>query len=233
MNVIGIIGAMESEIAHLKNKMEIKGTKKLVNTEFYEGAMAGKNAVLVKCGIGKVNAAVCAQTLINVYGASCVINTGAAGAISGAVDIGDVVVSTDLIQHDFDTSAVGDILGVIPGLSVDSFAADERLIKIAFEAGKEVLAGKNNVFTGRIATGDQFIATKAQKRKIENNFGAMCAEMEGGAVAQTCWLNNIPFVIVRAISDNADEKATMSFPEFVKLAAKNAADIVWRMITQI
>ncbi|MDR1687214.1 MAG: 5'-methylthioadenosine/adenosylhomocysteine nucleosidase [Clostridiales bacterium] len=233
MNTIGIIGAMESEIAQLKNEMEIKSTKKLVNTEFYEGTMTGKNVVLVKCGIGKVNAAVCAQTLINLYNASCVINTGAAGAISGKLNIGDVVVSTDLIQHDFDTSAVGDILGVIPGLSVDSFAADERLIKIAQEAGEEVLAGKNNVFTGRIATGDQFIATKEQKQKIEGSFSAMCAEMEGGAIAQTCWLNNVPFVIVRAISDNADEKATMSFPEFVKLAAKNAACIVRRMITQI
>lgn len=231
MKTIGIIGAMECEISALKEKMDVIVAKKIVGTDFYMGKMAGKNVALVKCGIGKVNAAVCTQALIDMYGVDYIINTGVAGAISKELKIGDVVISEDLMQHDFDTTSVGDVLGVIPGIGTDSFKADPELIRIAKESGTNVLKDEHALYVGRIATGDQFIATKEQKQKIWSNFKAMCAEMEGGAIAQTCYLNKMPFVIVRAISDDADEKATISFEKFVTLAAKNSADIVEGMIS--
>lgn len=231
MKTIGIIGAMEMEVSELKKKMDVIVAKNIVGTEFYMGKMAGKNVALVKCGIGKVNAAVCTQALIDLYAVDYIINTGVAGAISKELDIGDVVISSDLVQHDFDTSPVGDVIGVIPGIGVDTFKADEELIKIAKESGDEVLKDKHKTFVGRIATGDQFISAMEQKQKIQSVFKAMCAEMEGCAIAQTCYLNKLPFVIVRAISDKCDESSTMSFEKFAEMAAKNSADIVERMIT--
>jgi len=230
LKTIAIIGAMELEVAELKSKMKDIAATKAAGMEFFTGKLAEQNAVLVKCGIGKVNAAVCAQTLINLFKADCIINTGVAGAISKELDIGDVVISSDCMQHDFDTSAIGDPIGVVCGLGVDSFAADEQLIAAAQKAGKEILGEKHNLFVGRIATGDQFIGTKEQKQRIESLFGGMCAEMEGGAIAQVCFLNKIPFVVARAISDKADEKSPMSFEKFLSFAAKNSADIVLKML---
>jgi len=234
MKKIGIIGAMEQEVAELKSKMGAGAfSDDKLRLQITVGNLSGKEVALVKCGIGKVNAAVCTQILIDQYDVGCVINTGVAGAISKELNIGDVVVSKDLVQHDFDTSATGDVLGVIPGLNADSFLADTKLINAAKKAGEAVLSDKHKLFVGRIATGDQFISTREQKQKIDSNFNAMCAEMEGGAIAQACFINKIPFVVIRAISDKADEAATMSFEQFIEFAAKNSAGIVERMLEDI
>lgn len=229
MKTVGIIGAMEEEIDILKSKIEMVAAKNIVGVDFYMGKLHGKNIIIVRSGIGKVNAAICTQVLIDMYGVDYVINTGVAGSISKELEIGDIVVSDDLVYHDFDTTAVGDQIGVIPRMSCSFFKADEELIRIAKETSKTVL-DKNKMYVGRIASGDQFVASKETKAHIWNNFKAYCVEMEGAAIAHTCFLNKIPFVVIRSISDKADSKATVSFDTFVKMAAKKSSDIVEEML---
>lgn len=230
MKTIGIIGAMDAEINILKSKMNIVATKNNAGIDYHVGSFQGSNITIAKCGIGKVNAAICTQVMIDMYAVDYVINIGVAGAVSKDLKIGDVVISSDLLQHDYDSTDVGDKLGVIPNMGTETFMADEELIRLAKEAGNEVLSNEHNIFVGRIATGDQFISSKEAKERIWTNFKALCAEMEGGAIAHTCYLNNLPFVVVRAISDQADEEAGMSFEKFVPIAAKNSSDIVEHMI---
>lgn len=232
MKTIGIIGAMEEEIVLLKSVMEIVSAKKIIGVDFYLGKMHGKNTVLVRSGIGKVNAAICTQVLINLYGADYVINTGVAGAIHKELDIGDIIISDDCVQHDFDCSFVGDPPGVIPRMNESFFKADEELVRIAKGACTEAVKDKK-VLVGRIASGDQFIASAEAKNKIWSLFKAYGVEMEGAAIAQTCHLNKIPFVVIRAVSDKADESATMSFESFAKIASKNSSDSVEQIIKVI
>lgn len=229
MKTIGIIGAMDEEIDILKSKIEIISAKNIVGVDFYMGKMYGNNIVIVRSGIGKVNAAICTQVLIDMYGVDYIINTGVAGSIFKELEIGDVVVSDDLLYHDFDTTAVGEALGVIPRMSCSFFKADEELIRIAREAGKIVLT-TNKMHVNRIVSGDQFVASSDAKHNIWNNFKAYCVEMEGAAIAHTCFLNKIPFVVIRSISDKADSKANISYDTFVKSAAKKSSDIVEEMI---
>ncbi len=225
MNKIGIIGAMEVEVEILKSKLENLKIESFAKIDFYIGTIEGKEVVLAKSGIGKVNATICTQLLVDKFNVDCVINTGVAGAIGDIVTIYDVVVSTELLQHDFDTSAVGDKVGVVCGLDVETFVANEELRNIAVLGAKEVLT-KSNVYEGVIATGDQFISGKEKKDYIKDTFNALCAEMEGGAIAHTCYLNSIPFVVVRAISDKADGTAEIDYPTFVGNAAKDSSKIV-------
>jgi len=228
---IGIIGAIEEEIALLKGQMEVLSARNAVGQDFYMGKLSGKNVVLVRSGIGKVNAAVCAQILIDLYAADVIINTGVAGAIDPALDIGDLVVSKDLVQHDFDCTLAGDPLGTIPRMAVSCFPADDDLVELAVTVGKS-LPGLS-VRLGRIATGDQFIGSRAQKERIRKHFSPLCAEMEGGAIAQTCYLNRIPFVVIRAVSDKADESATVNFAQFAQEAAKHSSDLVEEMVRRL
>ena len=232
MKTIGIVGAMEEEIALLKNNTEIISAKNIVGTDFFMGKMFGKNVVLVRSGIGKVNAAVCTQVLIDMYGVDYIINTGVAGSINKDLGIGDIVISNDLLQHDFDTSATGDKPGVIPRLHESTFKADEELVRIAEEVSKEYIQNQN-VFVGRIATGDQFIANSSDKERIWNNFKPYCVEMEGAAIAQTCYLNKIPFVVIRSMSDSADEGACSNFEEHVEKVANNSSIVVEQMIKEL
>jgi len=219
----GIIGAMEEEISTLKSKMEIIETKVAAGCEFLKGRLDERDVVLVKCGIGKVNAAICTQALIDSFRVSCVINTGVAGSMDDSVRVCDVVVSTDLVQHDFDTSAFGDdVIGSIPRLGMRFFKADGRLINAAYYTKAKGL----KLHIGRVATGDQFIADKESKDKIKALFSPLCVEMEGAAIAHACYLNKVPFVVIRSISDNSDGNADMSFENFVHIAAKNSSLIV-------
>jgi adenosylhomocysteine nucleosidase len=227
--IIGIIGAMEEEVAELKAKLGNPQTAKTAGLDFVSGKLHGRDVVVVRSGIGKVNAAICAQTLITVYGAGAVINTGVAGGLADEVHIGDIVVSNDLVQHDMDVRHFGYPRGAVPRLNDGFFKADACLVRLAMDAGKGLAAGIN-VMTGRIASGDCFVSERGKKEDIAETFGAACVEMEGAAIAQVCYLNDVPFVAVRSISDKADEEAGVSFDEFVLQAAKNSCGLVENMI---
>ena len=228
----GIIGAMDEEVASLKSAMKISTTTTIAGMDFCEGTLDGKRVVVVQCGIGKVNAGICAHTLINMFGVNRVINTGVAGSLDSAIDIGDIVVSTDAVQHDYDVSPVGFARGEIPYTGLYAFPADEALRAQAVSAARGA-APEVQVFEGRVCSGDQFIASREQKETILSNFGGKCCEMEGGAIAQACYLNGTPFVIIRAISDKADDSEEVSYQEFEHSAAERCAAIVRYMIEHL
>ena len=218
---LGIIGAMDVEIRTLKEEMEnLKATPK-AGAEFYEGSLAGTEVVLVKCGIGKVNAAICAQILCDCFGVTHIVNTGIAGSLAACQDIGDMVVSSDVWHHDFDCVNFGYEMCRIPGMP-QSFAADENLIALAKQAAEDT---GSTVRIGRVASGDQFVADPALKNQIIERTQALCTEMEGAAIAQTAYRNSIPFVILRCISDKADNSAEMDYPSFEAMAANRCAQV--------
>ena len=228
-DVFGIIGAMDEEVAQLKEEAKITKTTEVAGMEFCEGKIGNNKVVIVKCGMGKVNAGVCANTLINDFGCTKIINTGVAGSLDNEIDIGDIVVSVDAVQHDFDVEAIGFEKGEIPYTGLYAFPADEELRAEAVKAIQET-APDIHAFEGRVCSGDQFISTKEQKDTITSNFGGMCCEMEGAAIAQVCYLNNTPFVILRAISDKEDGSASMQYETFKGKAAEDCAHIVEYMV---
>lgn len=226
MKKIGIIGALEQEIDLLKSAMKIESTAKNAGITFISGELAGKRAVLAKCGVGKVNAAICVQAMIDSHNPDCIINTGVAGAIHDVLNIGDIVISKDLVMHDFDVSPV------FPDYKIPEkyTLADAELVKKAFDAANGLEKEGMTVHTGRIATGDCFICESEMKNKIWTDFEALCVEMEGASIAQACWMNGVPFVIIRAISDKADEEAGVSFEKFVADASKNSSAMITEML---
>lgn len=232
MKIIGIIGAMEEEIECLKACMEIVTTKNIVGLTFYIGRYDGKNIVLVRSGIGKVNAAICTQAMIDHFGVDYVLVLGVAGALSEKLKIGDVLISVDAVQHDMDTSSLGDPVGTIPRMAESYFKADPELIRLAQETAA-VIAQDYSVITGRVASGDQFISTGEAKAKIRRDVQGDCAEMEGAAIAHACWLNRIPFLIIRAISDGAGEDAGISFERFCAMAAKRSSELVEGLLQRL
>ena len=211
--MIGIIGAMDSEVATLFSHMTSKEKINLNNLTFYKGKLYNKDVVIVKCGIGKVNAALCTQLLILNFKVSKIINTGIAGAVGEGLKIYDFVVSTEAVYHDFDVQFFGYKLGQVPGMP-ETFKADPSLInaaKLAFE--QTDFANKLKLSQGRIASGDQFISGNEKKASIISNFHPQCVEMEGCAIAQTCYANNVPFVIIRCMSDTADDSVKETYSE--------------------
>ena len=229
---IGIIGAMEEEVTSLKEVLTDSKTTAIAGMEFCEGKLEDKDVVVVQCSIGKVNAGICANTLINQFDCSKIINTGVAGSLDNQIDIGDIVVSVDACQHDYTVESLGYEKGEIPYTGLSAFPADETMRKAAVEAVHAV-ASDAKVFEGRVCTGDQFVSSKEQKETIISNFGGMCCEMEGGAIAQACYLNDTPFVIIRAISDKADDSEEMSYEVFKKDAAAHCALVVRYMIAHM
>ncbi len=229
---IGIIGAMDVEVEGLKKAAQVTREKELAGMRFCEGRLGEKQVVIVKCGMGKVNAGVCAQLLISIFGVTHVINTGVAGSLDDALDIGDIVVSTDAVQHDFDVSPIGYARGEIPYTGLYAFPADEDLREKALGAVREA-APQVHAVPGRICSGDQFIASQTQKQAIVSAFGGKCCEMEGAAIAQVCWLNHVPFVILRAVSDKADDSAGIPFAQFEAQAAEISQNVVRRMLAQL
>lgn len=229
MSKIGIIGAMEEEVLCLKNKMNITEVRSIASLEFYVGMLHNREVILVRSGIGKVNAALCTQILIDCFHIDSVINTGVAGALSDELEIGDVVISLDAMQHDVDATGFGYDLGIIPSMDNSCFKADKRLLKIAKKAS-EVLSMKTNVFVKRIVSGDQFISDSQKKKELIEIFGGFCTEMEGASIAQVCYINKIPFVIIRSISDKADDSAEVNFAEFTQLASANSCDMLEKML---
>lgn len=222
---LGIIGAMEVEVATLRDQMDVERTVTRANMDFSEGVLNGCPAVVVRCGIGKVNAAACAQILADEFGVTHVVNTGVAGSLDNRIEIGDVVVSTDAVHHDMDVTGLGYALGEVPQVGIVAFPANDGMRERAVEACHQVVP-EIGVFEGRVASGDQFIAERARKARIKADFDAMCCEMEGAPIAQVCWLNEIPFVIVRAISDKADGSKKVLYPIFEKRSAERCAKIV-------
>lgn len=232
MTTIGIIGAMDEEIAALKEEMTIESTTTKASMVFYKGTLLGKQVVLVRSGIGKVNAAACTQILADLFQVNYVINTGIAGSLNTAIDIGDIVISSDVLHHDMDATGFGYPLGQIPRMDTLSFKADEHLIKLA-EKNCQVVNPDIHTHVGRIVSGDQFISDKEVKNRICSNFDGFCTEMEGAAIAQTAYLNNIPFVILRAISDKADDSATEDYPTFEKKAIAHSVNLMKAMLAEI
>ena len=220
---LGIIGAMAVEVEQLKGKMENLTVKHHAGMEFYDGILEGMDAVVVQCGVGKVNAAMCAQILCSVFGVTHLVNTGIAGSLSAQLDIGDLVVSKDAMYHDMDCVHFGYEMGKVPGMNVVAFPADETLIGYAYDAAQALNPGHARI--GRVASGDQFVAEKTLKEKIIANTGGICTEMEGAAIAQTAYRNGVPFVILRAISDKADDSAEMDYPTFERIAAHRCASV--------
>mgnify|MGYP000776331919 CR=1 FL=1 len=232
MRRIGIIGAMEVEVEKLKARMENVEITRRASMEFYAGTLEGKNVVVVRSGIGKVNAAVCTQILIDEFEAEAVINTGIAGSLNADINIGDLVISTDLVHHDMNAVAFGYPVGQIPQMDVFSFEADKALADLAEKVCEEVNP-EIQVFHGRVVSGDQFISDKAVKERISANFDGYCTEMEGAAIAQAAYLNGVPFVILRAISDKADDSATMDYPTFEKQAIHNSVLLLKELVSRI
>ncbi len=231
MTKLGIIGAMQIEVETLVEKMENVRPQTHAGSTCYEGTLEGLPVVVVQCGVGKVNAAMCAQILCSCYGVTHLVNTGIAGSLNAQLDIGDLVVSRDAMYHDFDCNAFGYPSGKVPGMDVIAFPADETLMNYAFSAAEAINPGHTKI--GRIASGDQFVASKELKNKIIDTTEGLCTEMEGAAIAQTAYRNGLPFVILRAISDKADDSAEMDYPTFERIAAHRCAEVTQTLARQL
>ena len=230
--MIGIIGAMEEEVAHLKEAMQVEETVERAAMTFVKGKLDGKDVVVVRSGIGKVNAGICAQILADLFEVDTLINTGVAGSLDAAIDIGDIVISTDAVQHDMDVSALGDPVGQIPRMDTFAFPADERLVQLAVQANEEANPDIHT-FTGRVVSGDQFVSDGAVKERLVTQFQAKCTEMEGAAIAQAAYLNKISCVIIRAISDKADNSSTMDYAAFEKQAITHTVRLVRNLMGKV
>lgn len=232
MGRTGIIGAMEEEVALLKERMDLEVVVKKASMEFYQGKLEGREVVIVRSGIGKVNAGICTQILVDVFNVSRVINTGIAGSLKAEIDIGDVVLSSDAMQHDVDARAFGYQRGEIPRMETVSFPGDEELIALA-KAACEEANPDIRVHVGRVVSGDQFIADRAVKDEIASWTDGYCTEMEGAAIAQAAYQNRVPFVIVRAISDKADDSASEDYPTFERKAIERSVRLIENFISRI
>ena len=232
MKRIGIIGAMEVEVANLKQAMKNEKIIRKASVEFYEGEIAGKEVVIARSGVGKVNAAICAQIMIDLFGIDILLNTGIAGSLSAQIDIGDIVLSTDVLHHDMDAVGFGYPRGQIPQMQEFSFPADAALRSLA----EEVCCRVNpdiRVHQGRIVSGDQFVSDQKVKEDIVHTCGGYAVEMEGAAIGQTAYVNGIPFLIIRAISDKADGSAHMDYPVFEEKAAQHSTNLTLGLIGRL
>jgi adenosylhomocysteine nucleosidase len=225
--VIGIIGAMDEEIQLLLEEMKDRNTEVKTGISYHKGTIFGKSVVLCRSGIGKVNAAVTTQILINTFGVSKVLFTGVAGAVHPELNIGDIVISSECMQHDMDVSALGYKRGVIPDQEVSSFPANAALVELAEQACREL---SHHYRVGKVLSGDQFIADKEVVAILSQELDGACVEMEGAAVAQVCYMNTTPFVIIRSMSDRADGSAHVNYPEFIIEASHRSHAILAHML---
>ena len=231
MTKLGIIGAMQLEVETLLANLKNGQHRTIAGSVFHEGELEGTGVVIVQCGVGKVDAALCAQILCSTYGVTHIVNTGIAGSLSPMLDIGDLVVSQDAMYHDFDCVHFGYEMGKVPGMDTVAFPADKTLMELALEAVEAVHPGHGRI--GRVATGDLFVAEKAAKQRIIDVTGAVCTEMEGAAIAHTAYRNQVPFVILRAISDKADDSAEMDYPTFERIAAHHCASLTMMLAKKL
>lgn len=230
--MLGIIGAMDEEVAKLKQNMVDAETQSIAAMNFLKGTIHGKDVVVVRSGIGKVNAAICSQILVDHFHVKSIINTGIAGSLRKEINIGDVVLSSDTLQHDMDATGFGYAMGQVPRMDVLAFPADEQLIKIAKECCQKEIP-EIGVHVGRVVSGDQFISDKAKKVWLKETFDGSCTEMEGVSIAQAAYLNGIPYLIMRAISDKADDSAEMDYAEFEAAAIEHSVKLLMAMIREL
>ncbi|MCH5274862.1 MAG: 5'-methylthioadenosine/adenosylhomocysteine nucleosidase [Lachnospiraceae bacterium] len=230
MKRVGIIGAMDLEVEQLKSQMTLERVVTKASMDFCVGRLNETEVVIVRCGIGKVNAALCVQILADLFEVTHIINTGVAGSLNAALDIGDILVSKDALHHDIDVTIFGYQPGEVPQMGFREFKADDDMIDAAVTTCKKVNPNLQ-VRVGRVVSGDQFISDKEVKQRLITVFEGDCAEMEGASIAHAAYLNDIPFVIIRAISDKADDSAEMDYPTFEKAAAAHSAALVAHMLT--
>lgn len=228
--MIGIIGAMRVETEALKARIENPMRETVSGVEYVSGRMLGKEVVVAQCGIGKVFAATCAQTMILRYGVDKLINTGVAGTLSEKLGILDFAISSGVVQHDMDTTPLGDAPGLISGINIVEIPASAALVEIA--AHNAVRQG-NRCLRGVIASGDQFINDRAKKEWIRDSFGAIACEMEGAAIGHVCYLSGVDFVVIRCISDNASGEADMEYPKLVEIAAVRSQALVEAIVGEV
>ena len=232
MRTIGIIGAMDEEVKLLKDSMDEVTIRTVASMDFYKGNLKGKQVVIVRSGIGKVNAAICTQILVDNYSVDGVINTGVAGSLRNEINIGDIVLSTDALQHDMDATGFGYEVGVIPRMESSIFEGDKEMIeKASMACAREI--PEVGVYKGRVVSGDQFVSDLSKKEWLVQTFDGYCTEMEGAAIAQTAYLNNIPVLIIRAISDKADHSAEMAYSEFEHMAINNTVKLLNGLIPDL
>lgn len=232
MKTVGLIGAMEEEVANLKEQMKDTTEMNKAGMLFIHGNLWGTDTVVVVSGIGKVNMAVCTQILVDEYNINVLINTGVAGSLNNQFDIGDIVLSECAQQHDMDVSPLGDPVGIIPRMDESIFAADKTLLTLAKEACKKANPDIQ-CHIGKIVSGDQFISSAEKKDYLIETFQGDCAEMEGAAMAQVAYLNRIPFLIIRAISDKADNSSHMDYPTFAKRAIVHTTNLLKEMYQKL
>ena len=228
--MIGIIGAMQIEVDAICEKMTEKTKETVSGVDFYVGKLCGRDVVIAKCGIGKVFAAICAQTMIIKFNADIIINTGVAGSLDSRLNIKDLAVSVGCVEHDMDTSALGDPVGLISGINIVELPTDKELCEMVLSAAEDI--GVKAV-PGVIATGDQFIGSAAKKKEIAERFSAIACEMEGGAIAHVAYVNSVRCVVIRSISDNADGSAEIDFPEFTKAAAEVSTAVTTALVQKL
>lgn len=229
--VTGIIGAMEEEVERIRPELERTATREMAGIRFDAGWWHGKPVVVCRSGVGKVNAAVCTQLLIDRFAVGRVLFTGVAGAADPGLDIGDLVISSDCVQHDMDVRPLGFERGVIPYAPQSAFPADRELIERARDISRDLFDCK--VVVGRVMSGDQFIADRAKVAELYAAFGGACLEMEGAAVAQVCAMNRVPYVVIRSMSDKADGSASVNFAAFVGMAAERSYRLTSQMVKQL
>ena len=227
--MLGIIGAMDEEVAKIKERLENVEVQTFGGMDFYKGNFEGKSVVVVRSGIGKVNAAVCAQILADRYQVSGIVNTGIAGSLMAKIDIGDIVLSTDALQHDMDATNFGYPAGQIPRMDVLSFPADPKLLALAKECCGRVNP-EIHTYEGRVVSGDQFISDQKKKDWLIETFHGYCTEMEGAAIAQAADLNGISFLIIRAISVKVNNSANVDYPTFEAQAIIHSVNLMLEMI---
>ena len=225
--MIGVIGAMKMEVEGLKALLENPETTTISGIEFVTGKLNGTEVVLAVCGVGKVFAALCAQTLCLKFPVKAILNTGVAGTLCPQLGIGDVAIARDVVQHDMDTSGLGDPVGMISGPNIIHIPAGESLVEAIQQAAGEMGLSTH---TGTIATGDQFLCEAERKEWIHQTFGAIAGEMEGGSIGQVCYTNGIPFGVIRVISDDADGNAPQDFPAFAAKAASTSVALTARVV---
>jgi adenosylhomocysteine nucleosidase len=224
---IGIIGALDDEVREIISRLTDRKTERVGNIEFNLGKLYGKSVVIAKCGVGKVFAAICAEAMIIKYAPALIVNSGVGGALDKTLLPLDIVFADKLVQHDMDTSAIGDPVGLISGINRVFFETDKRALEVLTAAAEKL---EINYKIGAIATGDKFICAKDDKDRITAQFGASACEMEGGAIAHTAFVNDTPFMVVRAISDSADGEACMDYPTFLPLATKISTALTLALI---
>ena len=226
--ITGILGAMEEEVSLLREEMQDRSERTVCGRTFYSGTLRGKQVVLCLCGIGKVHAGVCAALLIEEFGCTRILNTGVAGSLRNEIDILDMVISTDAVQHDMDVTPLGYAPGEFPDFGCVSFPADEEMRQALKEAARKAVP-ESQIFEGRVCSGDQFIDKLSQRERINAQFDGSCCEMEGGAIAQVCAISKTPYVILRAISDKPDGSEQLEYPVFVKEAAERSARVTLQL----